>query len=83
MYKSKYDILNNYPNIYNTIEDMKAQTWGFDDEQTVLNFFRKDPYFLKHLRIETIKVVLDERDEFQEDELLKEFIADFYKTLTK
>jgi hypothetical protein len=76
MYKTREQVLKNYPCIYNTIEDMKAQSWDFEDESFVLEYFRKDSFFLKHLRIEKIRVVLNEREEFKEDDLLHEFIKE-------
>lgn len=83
MYKTRIDVVKNYPNISNTIQDIKAQTWGFEEESYVLDYFRNDPYFLKQLRIEKIRVVLNEREEFKEDELLLEFIKEIFQAVLK
>ena len=79
MYKTREDVVKNYPGINETIQDIKAQTWGFEDESYVLDYFRKDSYFIKLLRVETIRVILNERDEFKEDELLYEFIKELFQ----
>jgi len=39
--------------------------------------------FLKQLRIEKIRVVLNEREEFKEDELLYEFIKELFQAVLK
>ena len=83
MYKTREEILDVYPCFFNVILDIKAQTWGFEDGQAILNYFRKDLNFLKHLRIEKIKVVLDEREEFEEDDLLIEFIKEIFQVFSK
>ena len=83
MYKARIDVVKNYPNINETIEDIKAQTWGFENKSYVLDYFRNDPHFLKQLRVEKIRVVLNEREEFIEDELLYEFVKELLQIVMK